>query len=106
MEVIESYLLDLKDHYKSFYYHILKDDSGAAAIMIRLPNWDSEWTWCVFEVTRQICIQFPYAQPFFNVEQFPGYELNGHYLGIDISSYCSPEKFPPYPNHFAMISKG
>ena len=104
MEAFEAYLLDLKDQYKSFYYHILKSDSGAAAVMIRLPGWDSEWTWCVFGVTRKICEEFPYAQPFFNVEEFPGYNLSGHYMGIDYSSYHKPEQFPPYLNHFAALA--
>lgn len=29
MEAFEAYLLDLKDQYKSFYYHILKSGFGS-----------------------------------------------------------------------------
>lgn len=100
----------MKQYRKSLHYRFCANDEAAAAF-IRLPNNDSEWTWTVFESVKELCERYPFASPFFNVEDFPYYnvpEIEGYsarYVGVDFSHYQYPEQYPPIENYFSQRAK-
>jgi hypothetical protein len=109
IQEIEQYLRRMKQYRKSFLYY-LDVNCEAAAIFIRLPEYDSEWTYTTFECVRELCQRYPYAAPFFSVEAFPYYAMpqrdgyDAKYMGIDLSHYQYPEIYPPITNHFAVLN--
>ena len=106
MKRIETYLEDAKDRFKCLYYEVVVNEQ-AAAVFVRLPLYDSLWTYELFQFVGEFCRDFAFAQPFFNVEAFPDYHLDQgsiRYMGLDISSYRYPDRFPPYQNYFNRIS--
>lgn len=103
---IQTYLTQAKDHWKCLYYR-LEITPEAAAVFVRLPMYDSLWTYELFSFVQEFCRKFAYAQPFFNVTDFPDYHLDRgsvRYMGLDISAYQYPDRFPAYQNHFYVIA--
>ncbi|MBQ7063397.1 MAG: hypothetical protein IJM90_00690 [Firmicutes bacterium] len=106
LQKISAYLEDAKDRYKCLYYEIVINPQ-AAAVFVRLPLYDSLWTYELFRFVEEFCREFAYAQPFFNVNDFPDYALDKgsiRYMGLDLSCYQYPERFPPYENYFHRIA--
>ncbi len=105
MEILD-YMQGEKDRWKCLYYKVVVHPQ-AAAVFIRLPLYDSQWAYELFEIVGDFCRRYPYAQPFFNTGDFPDYSLDSgsiRYMGIDVSSYQYPEQYPPYQNYFARVN--